>query len=337
VVARAAPAEQLDLIRAHPQLGARGRSRTQLTAASAREQQRAGLDACSDEEFATLLDLNRDYVAKFDFPFILAVRGHDPRSILATVARRIGAEPAVERHTALGEIAAIAGYRLADLVASTAGGEIMAMQTRLAACEPGANGAAGAAGATGATGAVAPLVRQWMLAAGLDVAVCGDSDVVGVQRSVPQAIQLLLGAYVDAVTERLVCDGRLGVLTAIAVVQDLRQQSVQLPFDLILLARPGETGMGSVLLHADSDVIRGCAAPAAAELDALPALRAAGVTGACLAIVRQGPAGIAYRTDAAIDRASLAAAARALTAFLIQTRPHGPTGPGLKTDVSLHG
>jgi OHCU decarboxylase len=328
VVARAAPAEQLGLIRAHPQLGARGRSRTQLTVASAREQRRAGLDACSDQEFATLMELNRDYVAKFDFPFILAVRGHEPRSILATIARRIGNEPAVERHTALGEIGAIAGYRLADLVATAPGSEIMAMQTRLAAC---------AAGAAGEAGAAALLMREWMLAAGLDVPVCADGDVVGVQRSVPQAAQLLLGAHIDALNQRLCCDGRLGVLTAIAVVQDLRHQAAQLPFELILLARAGEAGMGSVLLHADPDAIRGCAAPGAAELDALPALRAAGVGDACLAIVRQGPAGIAYRTDAAVDVATLQRAARALEDFLLQTQPHGLATPGRKADVALHG
>ncbi|EQD51443.1 Oxo-4-hydroxy-4-carboxy-5-ureidoimidazoline decarboxylase domain protein, partial [mine drainage metagenome] len=39
------------------------------------EQKRAGLDACSDEEFAELLRLNAAYVSKFGFPFILASGG----------------------------------------------------------------------------------------------------------------------------------------------------------------------------------------------------------------------------------------------------------------------
>lgn len=107
--------EQMALIRAHPQLGARGRKRAQLTAASAREQKRAGLDACSDEEFAELLRLNASYVERFGFPFILAVRGHDPRSILANFKSRLHNDADVERRAALTQIGLIAGYRLSEL------------------------------------------------------------------------------------------------------------------------------------------------------------------------------------------------------------------------------
>jgi len=107
---------QLALIRAHPQLGARGRQRAALTAESSQEQRRAGLDACTDEEFARLQRLNAAYVDKFGFPFILAVRGHTPASILADVERRLAHDPDRERRTALEQIGLIAGYRLADRV-----------------------------------------------------------------------------------------------------------------------------------------------------------------------------------------------------------------------------
>jgi OHCU decarboxylase len=116
-VVRDAPLQdQLSLIRAHPQLGARGRKRQELTEASSREQRRAGLDACSDAEFAELMRLNTEYVGKFDFPFILAVRGHDPASILAFMRTRLSNSPEEERDTALAQIGLIAGYRLAELV-----------------------------------------------------------------------------------------------------------------------------------------------------------------------------------------------------------------------------
>jgi len=119
-VVKEAPLEdQLSLIRAHPQLGARGRKRQELTEASSNEQRRAGLDACSDAEFAELLRLNTGYVQKFDFPFILAVRGHDPNSILAFMRARLNNSPEAERDTALTQIGLIAGYRLADLVSSS--------------------------------------------------------------------------------------------------------------------------------------------------------------------------------------------------------------------------
>lgn len=118
VVQRAPVDEQLALIRAHPQLGARGRSRAQLTDASAKEQRRAGLDACTDEEFSRLMQLNAAYVEKFSFPFILAVRGHTPESILRALQSRLDNDTVSERHTALSQIGLIGGYRLEDIVES---------------------------------------------------------------------------------------------------------------------------------------------------------------------------------------------------------------------------
>ncbi len=116
VVATASLDEQMRLICAHPDLGAGGRRKEQLTDASAREQKRAGLDACSHEEFAELLQLNKTYVEKFSFPFILSVRGHDPRSIIANCKSRLDNDAEVERHTALLQIGLIAGHRLAELL-----------------------------------------------------------------------------------------------------------------------------------------------------------------------------------------------------------------------------
>jgi 2-oxo-4-hydroxy-4-carboxy-5-ureidoimidazoline decarboxylase len=115
VVEGASFEEQMALIRAHPQLGVRGRKRVQLTDTSAREQRRAGLDACSDEEFVELRRLNASYVERFGFPFILSVRDHDPESILANFRSRLQNEADVERRNALTQIGLIAGYRLAEL------------------------------------------------------------------------------------------------------------------------------------------------------------------------------------------------------------------------------
>jgi OHCU decarboxylase len=113
-VARAGAAEQDALILAHPRLGARGGQRARLTQSSAHEQSRAGLDACSDDQYAELLRLNELYMARFAFPFILAVRGHTPESILAAMTRRLGNDLATERATALEQINRIAGFRLGD-------------------------------------------------------------------------------------------------------------------------------------------------------------------------------------------------------------------------------
>jgi OHCU decarboxylase len=119
-VARADTAQQDALILAHPKLGTRGRQRAQLTQSSAHEQSRAGLDACTDQQYAELLRLNELYIARFAFPFILAVRGHTPESILASMTQRLGNDQATERATALQQINRIAGFRLSDGIARSA-------------------------------------------------------------------------------------------------------------------------------------------------------------------------------------------------------------------------
>ncbi len=116
-VAQASAAEQDALIRAHPRLAARGGQRAQLTQTSANEQRRAGLDACTDQEFTELLRLNELYLARFAFPFILAVRGHTPDSILASMRQRLANDLVTERATALQQIYRIAGFRLGDRIA----------------------------------------------------------------------------------------------------------------------------------------------------------------------------------------------------------------------------
>jgi OHCU decarboxylase len=115
-VAAATLEEQLRLIRAHPPLGLRGRARAELTAASSREQRGAGLDACTSDEIAQLEQLNAAYERKFSMPFILAVRGHTPASIIQACERRLNHDEPSERRAALAEIGLIAGFRLSDLI-----------------------------------------------------------------------------------------------------------------------------------------------------------------------------------------------------------------------------
>ncbi len=118
-VEEATPEEQLALIRAHPKLQVSGRAREALTAESSREQRAAGLEACAPGDAARLDELNAAYVEKFAMPFILAVRGHTPQSIIATCERRLVNDGVSEQRAALREIGLIAGYRLADVVSET--------------------------------------------------------------------------------------------------------------------------------------------------------------------------------------------------------------------------
>ena len=114
----ATPDEQLALVLAHPELAGRAMVAKALTADSSREQSGAGLTECSDDEYARLVELNARYNAKFGFPFILAVKGHDRQSIIAEFARREQHDMAVEFAQALGQIARIARFRLEALLQS---------------------------------------------------------------------------------------------------------------------------------------------------------------------------------------------------------------------------
>lgn len=116
VLRGASHAEQLALIRAHPELTGRAGVRSDLTADSSREQRGAGLDQCTPQEFAQLNALNRTYRERCGFPFILAVAGRDRQQIIANLAERVHHAPEQEFVTALEQIVRIAAYRLALLV-----------------------------------------------------------------------------------------------------------------------------------------------------------------------------------------------------------------------------
>jgi len=116
VVRRATRDEQLALIRAHPELAGRAMIAKTLTADSTSEQSSAGLTRCSPAEYATLVELNARYNAKFGFPFILAVKGYDRQGVIAEFARRVERDEPTEFAEALVQIARITGFRLRALI-----------------------------------------------------------------------------------------------------------------------------------------------------------------------------------------------------------------------------
>ena len=113
---RALASEQLTLLREHPELAGKAAIRGELTANSTREQDDAGLGQCSPAEYARITELNRRYSAKFGFPFILAVTGHDREGILREFARRVEQDRATEFAEALRQVARIARFRLEALI-----------------------------------------------------------------------------------------------------------------------------------------------------------------------------------------------------------------------------
>jgi 2-oxo-4-hydroxy-4-carboxy-5-ureidoimidazoline decarboxylase len=108
--------EQLALIRAHPELAGKLAIAGQLTDESRAEQASAGLDRCTPEEFAEFQALNGAYRSKFDFPFIVAVRGLSRSEILARLTQRMSHSAEQELSVCLREIGRIARFRLDDLI-----------------------------------------------------------------------------------------------------------------------------------------------------------------------------------------------------------------------------
>lgn len=122
-VLRAAEKErQLDLIRAHPDLAGRLEMAGELSAESSHEQQSAGLDHCTPEEYRQFQALNDAYKGRFGFPFVMAVKGRTRADILDAFEARIRHDRETEFETALTEIERIALLRLEELLPETGDG-----------------------------------------------------------------------------------------------------------------------------------------------------------------------------------------------------------------------
>jgi 2-oxo-4-hydroxy-4-carboxy-5-ureidoimidazoline decarboxylase len=112
VVGSAAAEQQLELIRAHPDLAGKAARNGRMTAHSVSEQGGAGLLRLSETEYDRFLRLNTAYRERFGFPFIIAVRGHSKESLLAAFGARLGNHREAEIENALAEIFTIARLRL---------------------------------------------------------------------------------------------------------------------------------------------------------------------------------------------------------------------------------
>lgn len=112
VVRTANPEEQLSLLRAHPDLA----GKLNMSEASVREQQGAGLTGLTEAGHAAFATCNAAYTSKFGFPFIMAVRGRSKHSILASMRIRLHGTMEEEREIALKEVGKIALYRLNSMM-----------------------------------------------------------------------------------------------------------------------------------------------------------------------------------------------------------------------------
>jgi len=246
---------QLGLIRAHPELAGKAMVARTLTAESTSEQGRAGLTACTPEEFARIGELNAAYNQKFGFPFILAVRG--PRGtglarhqILSAFERRLANHPDFEFAEALRNIDRIAEIRLDDKFGSSPaqGNLVWDWAESLARfSDPGyaERGELTVTYLTDAHRAVAAQLADWMRAdCGFDeVSIDAVGNVVGVYHGSDRAApRLVTGSHYDTVRNGGRYDGRLGVLVPMACVRELHRRGERLPFGFEVIGFAEEEG-----------------------------------------------------------------------------------------------
>ncbi len=249
---------QLALVQAHPELAGKAMVAQTLTAESTREQGRAGLTACTPDEFARIQQLNADYREKFGWPFILAVRG--PRGlglgkaeIIATFERRLAGHRDFEFAECLRHIHRIAELRLNDKFGVTpARGQLVWDEAEALAAhsDPGfkEQGQLTVTYLTDAHRAVARQLQVWMHDAGFDeVVVDAVGNVVGVYHGASQgsheaAPRLLTGSHYDTVRNGGKYDGRLGVLVPMACVRGLHRAGLRLPFGVEVVGFAEEEG-----------------------------------------------------------------------------------------------
>ncbi len=102
---------QLKIIKAHPDLADKTKI-SLLNIDSRTEQNRAGLNQCSEKEFREFKNLNNEYKKKFGFPFILAVEGKNKAEILNKFKKRILNSADDEFKESISQVCKIANLRL---------------------------------------------------------------------------------------------------------------------------------------------------------------------------------------------------------------------------------
>ena len=102
----------LEILNLHPELAVEKK----LTANSEEEQNKANLKECTPEEFNEFKKLNIEYKKKFNFPFIIAVKGKNKNEILNYFRERINNSLDEEFLEAKKQVKKIATFRLDEII-----------------------------------------------------------------------------------------------------------------------------------------------------------------------------------------------------------------------------
>ena len=102
----------LEILNLHPELAVEKK----LTIDSDTEQSKANLKECTPEEFNEFKKLNTEYKKKFNFPFIIAVKGKNKNEILNYFRERINNSLDAEFLEAKKQVKKIATFRLKEII-----------------------------------------------------------------------------------------------------------------------------------------------------------------------------------------------------------------------------
>ena len=102
----------LEILNAHPELAVAKK----MTSESISEQASAKLNQCSNDEYEEFKKLNAEYKKKFNFPFIIAVKGKNKNDILINFRTRIDNNYEVEFNEAKIQVMKIALLRLEEIL-----------------------------------------------------------------------------------------------------------------------------------------------------------------------------------------------------------------------------
>ncbi len=251
-------ADQVKLLCAHPELAGKAMLDDALTAESANEQSTAGLTNCTPQEMATLAGLNKQYFAKFGFPFILAVRGTrghglTKKQIIDTFTRRLQNQPAFELKEALRNVHRVVELRISDKFAShpVLGNDLWDWHEELAQySDPGfkENKQLTVTYLTDAHRSCAAYISSKMRECGFDsVEIDAVGNVVGIYKAAlnsatANAKTLLTGSHYDTVRNAGKYDGRLGIFAPLACVRELHRAGKRLPFNIEVVGFAEEEG-----------------------------------------------------------------------------------------------
>ena len=104
------------IIKKHPDLGSKIEINENLTKLSKNEQENAGLDKCTPEEYDFFHKMNNEFKLKFDIPFIFAVKGSNKKIIIEEFKKRLANDNInAEFDESIKQVKKIANFRLEDV------------------------------------------------------------------------------------------------------------------------------------------------------------------------------------------------------------------------------